>query len=700
VVHKMVSILFAMLVLVVNGWWTRSLDALTSDRVTAGLTVGVVSGNDNGGKEFRLTTPDPITLGVTSLTFVNPFAAAGAGGANAQVQFNDSSILGGSSALTFNKYSNVLTVGGNINISGSIVPTANVTYDLGSPTQKFRSAYFSGNTVYIGPESISVSNDGTWTFTSNGGNATMSATSATGNIYMDKATGFMGFNDTSPDFLYDFNAPADGGELLHIETGVGTQAWFGAQNFGGLRYAAGVDQNYVFSGSLNRPDHYVLMTAGMVRANIHGNTGNVIFSNSISVTDDVSTKYLGTQEFRATSANITVRSDVTLLGTKLFGAGQLAIGTEDIGEQKLFVTGGESYLDGDVTITGNLFVNGNTTTINANNLSINDSIIYLADDNPADSLDIGFVSAFTNAVRYQHTGFVRDATDETWKLFANVVPEPTTTVDFTDATYANLLVGNVSATYFTGNGAFLTGLVTSPGAKFTTSATPPSSPTINDVWYDTSTDIVFLYENTGEGGNVWVDTSSVALNTNIATIQGTTLSITGNGTVSGSLSINGQNRVTAIVNAGTAGVGNIGASGQGFNTVFAKASSAQYADLAEKYASDNQYDPGIVLVFGGAQEVTQSTTSHDPAIAGVVSTNPAYLMNSGQSGVSVALTGRVPCWVRGPINKGDRVVSSDMPGTAERLDLSKYQPGCIIGKSLETIEHDEVKLIEVVVGRI
>jgi hypothetical protein len=260
---------------------------------------------------------------------------------------------------------------------------------------------------------------------------------------MDKTNGFMGFNDPTPDFVYDFLAPANGGELLHVETGVGTQAYFGAQNYGGLRYAAGVDQDYVFSGSRDRPDHYVLMTAGMVRANIHGNTGNVIFSNSISVTQDVSTKYLGTQEFRATASNITVRSDVTLLGTKLFGAGQLAIGTEDIGEEKLFVTGGESYLDGDVTITGNLFVNGNTTTINANNLSINDSMIYLADDNPADSLDIGLVSAFTNAVRYQHTGFVRDATAGDWKQFANVVAEPTTTIDFTNASYSNLQVGNL-----------------------------------------------------------------------------------------------------------------------------------------------------------------------------------------------------------------------------------------------------------------
>jgi hypothetical protein len=90
-----------------------------------------------------------------------------------------------------------------------------------------------------------------------------------------------------------------------------------------------------------------------------------------------------------------------------------------------------------------LFVNGNLTTINANNLTISDSMIYLADDNPADTLDIGFVSAFTSAVRYQHTGFVRDATDGVWKLFANVVAEPTTTVDFTNANYSSLMSGNL-----------------------------------------------------------------------------------------------------------------------------------------------------------------------------------------------------------------------------------------------------------------
>jgi predicted acyltransferase (DUF342 family) len=104
--------------------------------------------------------------------------------------------------------------------------------------------------------------------------------------------------------------------------------------------------------------------------------------------------------------------------------------------------GGAVTVGGNLTVNGNLFVNGNIVTINANNLVISDSMIYLADDNPADLLDIGFISSFTNP-GYQHTGFVRDATDGVWKLFANVIPEPTTTVDFTNANYSSLYVGNI-----------------------------------------------------------------------------------------------------------------------------------------------------------------------------------------------------------------------------------------------------------------
>ena len=133
---------------------------------------------------------------------------------------------------------------------------------------------------------------------------------------------------------------------------------------------------------------------------------------------------------------------------------------------------------------------------------------------------------------------------------------------------------------------------------------------------------------------------------------------------------------------------------------FTVAATAQYADLAENYTSDSDYAPGTVLVFGGEAEVTQSHSSHDTRIAGVVSTNPAYLMNGAESGIAVALQGRVPCRVLGPVGKGDRVVASHIAGVAQALDSAQYQPGCIIGKALQAIDSTDISTIEVVVGRL
>jgi hypothetical protein len=133
---------------------------------------------------------------------------------------------------------------------------------------------------------------------------------------------------------------------------------------------------------------------------------------------------------------------------------------------------------------------------------------------------------------------------------------------------------------------------------------------------------------------------------------------------------------------------------------YSKAVQAQYADLAENYTSDSDYAPGTVLVFGGEAEVTQSTASHDPRIAGIVSTNPAYLMNGAVPGIPVALQGRVPCQVLGPVAKGDRLVASQHPGIAQRLNKDLYEPGCIIGKALQAIETTTISTIEVVVGRL
>jgi hypothetical protein len=153
----------------------------------------------------------------------------------------------------------------------------------------------------------------------------------------------------------------------------------------------------------------------------------------------------------------------------------------------------------------------------------------------------------------------------------------------------------------------------------------------------------------------------------------------------------------------TSGLRYIPASGTLTSAIFAgTASSARYADLAERYLSDQNYNPGTVMEFGGINEVTMSQHSHSTRVAGAVSTAPAYEMNTAMEGkhvIAIALTGRVPCQVVGTIRKGDLLVSSDMPGVATVLDLTNYQPGCVLGKALEDYDSEEVGTITVVVGK-
>ena len=151
------------------------------------------------------------------------------------------------------------------------------------------------------------------------------------------------------------------------------------------------------------------------------------------------------------------------------------------------------------------------------------------------------------------------------------------------------------------------------------------------------------------------------------------------------------------------GVGNIGNTTGQFNTIFAKATSAQYADVAERYLADADYPTGTVLVFGGTQEVTQSQIDHTTAIAGTVSDQPAYVMNSGLTGehvATVALLGRVPVRVIGTIRPGDLLVASELPGIATSLVPDRYAPGCVIGKALECYNSEREGRIEAVVGRL
>jgi hypothetical protein len=242
------------------------------------------------------------------------------------------------------------------------------------------------------------------------------------------------------------------------------------------------------------------------------------------------------------------------------------------------------------------------------------------------------------------------------------------------------ILGNVQSSAVYTNGLFWSnGATLNSGIKFTPTATPPASPNLGDQWYNTSSNI--LYEFQSDGTNqVWIDISSPVVS------AASTNNISANVVPTANLTYN-LGSTTSWWN--TAYVG----------TIYGTTVHAQFADLAERYLSDANYGPGTVVIFGGPAEVTVTDQSHDRRAAGVVSTNPAYLMNSAEPGIAIALTGKVPCTVLGPIAKGDCLVTSNQPGVAERLNDALYKPGVVLGKSLEDHPESIVKVINVSIGK-
>ena len=210
-------------------------------------------------------------------------------------------------------------------------------------------------------------------------------------------------------------------------------------------------------------------------------------------------------------------------------------------------------------------------------------------------------------------------------------------------------------------------------------------------------------------------TSAVSIPTTLAVtgnLSGGNISTAGSFTVTGNInganlvatnavSVNSAAGATAIINAAGNGVGNIGSSSSYFNTIFAKATSAQYADVAERFAADQVYDAGTVVELGGVHEITISTHDLSENVFGVVSTQAAYLMNSGAGNNDthppIAMTGRVPVKVTGIVRKGDRLVSAGN-GIARAAGVGEATPFNVIGRALESKNHDGFGLVEAIVA--
>lgn len=209
-------------------------------------------------------------------------------------------------------------------------------------------------------------------------------------------------------------------------------------------------------------------------------------------------------------------------------------------------------------------------------------------------------------------------------------------------------------------------------------------------WYANTTAVATL---TGTGN---FSASGNVTGGNVLT--GGIVSATGN-VLGNVFTVNLGNTSTAIINGGGNAVGNIGSSSKYFNQVFAQATTALYADLAEIYSADAEYAPGTVVSFGGDQEITRSIIEGDNRVAGVISENPSYLMNSGlqaEHRAAVALTGRVPTLVIGPVCKGDMMISA---GNGWARASATPAMGTVIGKALKNFDGDS-GIIEIVVGRL
>lgn len=243
--------------------------------------------------------------------------------------------------------------------------------------------------------------------------------------------------------------------------------------------------------------------------------------------------------------------------------------------------------------------------------------------------------------------------------------------------------------------------------------------TVVDSKLQTVGDLKYLNVAAGQGGTAGdgirvgavanAATMTVASNTPTVSSTSGKLTVTSGGTTSASLTFLNLANSTPLtltnpsILPGDTDNTNLGSADKKFKVIYATtfegiATKAYYADLAENYVADAQYEPGTVVEFGGQYEVTLCKNK-STRVAGVVSTNPAYLMNSHQEGefiIALALQGKVPCKVAGVISKGDLLISG---GHGYAIAAIDPKIGTVIGKALEDF-HGEYGVINVVVGRV
>jgi hypothetical protein len=405
-----------------------------------------------------------------------------------------------------------------------------------------------------------------------------------------------------------------------------------------------------FIGNVIPPAGGAVSTTG----NITG--GNILTGGLISATGNVTGNYINGNGYFLSgiitsvaninngTSNVNIASSGANITVSVNGTSNVAV----------FASTGE-YVTGVVSASGNItgnYIYGNGSTLSGISAAASAAKIENGTSN------------------VQFTGSGGSATINIGGT-ANVVVIDTTTV------YAN--VANVQS--ITKGGTNAVGNIGSPSGYFQTA------------YIVTSNGTTVSASGNVTGGNILTGglisaTTTVTTAGNITggnILTGGLISATGNVT-GGNLNVStGTIRVGNIVNTNANAVGNIGSSSGYFNQVFAQATTALYADVAERFAADEVLEAGTVVELGGIKEITRSLTELSENVFGVISTRAAYLMNGGagenDTHPPVAMTGRVPVKVTGVVHKGDRLVSAGA-GIARAAQPGEATSFNVIGRSL------------------
>ena len=706
--------------------------------------------------------------------------------ANTGFYSSGTSILGGNTYAGNIAISGTSQFNGNVSVSAAIIPTANLTYDLGSPSNFFRNLYTQG-LVQVNTVSLQSS-------------ASILELQPNVVVGVPKDVGILGqYNQAGANNFAYFGFQAATDNFIYYQTSFNATTG-NSINYGGVygntQFGSQFLSNTTISTSTSTGALIVAGGVG-VAGNVYAAThyGNIVSTTATIGNASVTGSVLG---------NLSVAGNIFAYGGQVLTTGSTGFGTlytagaaitgnivyTSITPSTSTTTGAVIYYGG-VGVGGNVNAFGFTGQIygaqnNISSLSVGGGNTTISSSGSINTNGISATSvgAGTVTVTSQLNMSGAAITNLTSLATSGNITAPWFIGNISGS--IETATGNVTAAYFNGNGIALSGVATTPQLTATNAnitAANAAIVTVNNAW-QANTAVLYTSIQTNNANEVTLGNSIAILNANVgafetyanatfstqstvqtlnanvgafetyanatfstqstvqtlnanvgafelstnanlgsvynhvntldanvgafetyANIHFGTSSYTNanvaaylpsyNGNIASStLTISGN--ILPSANVGSATI-NIGSNSLWFNNIYGVASHAQYADLAENYLSDVDYQPGTVVVFGGDEEITVTTIFADPRVAGAISTNPAYLMNGASGGLPLALRGRIPCQVIGPVTKGDSLVTSQTAGYAVSVGTSLAFGQAVFAKALETDLTDGIKIIEVVI---